>query len=40
MTVYENKVFDPEKPWLQVPDTEENIMRDLVQHTLGPVFEL
>lgn len=40
MTVYENKVFDPEKPWLQVPDTEENIMRDLAQHTLDPVFEL
>ncbi len=40
MTVYENKVFDPEKPWLQIPDTEENIMRDLAQHTLDPIFEL
>lgn len=40
MTVYENKVFDPEKPWLQIPDTEENIMRDLEQYTLDPIFEL
>lgn len=40
MTLYENKVFDKDKPWLQVPDTEENILRDLECHTLNPIFEM
>ena len=40
MTLYENKVFDRDKPWLEVEDTEENILRDLRLHTLDPVFEL
>lgn len=40
MTLYENKVFDKDKPWLQVPDTEENILQDLEQYTLNPVFEM
>lgn len=40
MTLYENKVSDPDKPWLQIPDTEENILRGLAEHTLDPAFEL
>lgn len=40
MTLYENKVFDPDKPWMMIPDTEENILRDLEQYTLDPTFEM
>lgn len=40
MTLYQSKVSDRDKPWLMVEDTEENIMRDLAQHTLDPNFEL
>ena len=40
MTLYENKVFDEDRPWLEIPDTEENILRDLERYTLDPVFEM
>lgn len=40
MTLYENKVSDEEKPWMEVPDTEENILRDLGRYTLDPIFEM
>lgn len=39
ITEYQNKVTDPERPWMLIPDTEENILADLAHHTLDPVFE-
>lgn len=39
MTIYQNKVVNPEKPWSFVEDTKENILRDLAEYTLDPVFE-
>lgn len=39
MTEYRNKVTNPDAPWLDVDDTEENILRDLERYTLDPVFE-
>lgn len=35
-----NKVVSPEWPWTMVPDTVENILQDIENHTLDPVFEL
>lgn len=29
MTEYQNKVANPTAPWSFIPDTEENILRDL-----------
>lgn len=40
MTIYLNKVVSEAEPWKLVPDTEENILRDLEEHTLDPIFEL
>lgn len=39
MTEYLNTVSDAKRPWLAVPDSEENILRDLERYTLDPVFE-
>lgn len=39
MTIYENKVINPEKPWSFMDDTKENILKDLAEYTLDPVFE-
>lgn len=39
MTEYLNKVVSEDEPWKMVPDTAENILRDLERHTLDPVFE-
>lgn len=39
MTIYQNKVINPEKPWSFMENTKENILRDLELHTLDPVFE-
>ena len=39
MTEYLNKVVSDTEPWKMVPDSEENILRDLAEHTLDPVFE-
>ena len=39
MTEYLNTVTDKERPWSFVPDSEENILRDLERYTLDPVFE-
>lgn len=39
MTIYQNKVTNPEKPWSFMEDTKENILKDLEEHTLDPVFE-
>ena len=39
ITEYLNTVFDDSRPWLEVPDTEENITRHLEQYTLDPSFE-
>ena len=39
MTIYQNKVVNPEKPWGFVEDTKENILKDLAEYTLDPVFE-
>jgi len=39
MTIYQNKVVNPEKHWSFMEDTKENILKDLEQHTLDPVFE-
>ncbi len=38
-TYYMNSVLDPECPWRSIPDTEENILRDLERYTLDPIFE-
>jgi hypothetical protein len=39
MTIYQNKVINPEKPWSFMEDTKENILKDLAEYTLDPVFE-
>ena len=39
MTEYLNTVTNPAAPWSSIPDTEENILHDLEQYTLDPVFE-
>ena len=39
MTIYQNTVINPEKPWSFMEDTKENILKDLKLHTLDPVFE-
>lgn len=39
MTIYQNQVINPEKPWSFMDDTKENILKDLVEYTLDPVFE-
>lgn len=39
MTIYQNKVVNPKKPWSFMEDTKENILKDLEQYTLDPVFE-
>jgi len=39
MTIYQNTVINPEKPWSFMEDTKENILKDLAEHTLDPVFE-
>lgn len=39
MTIYENQVINPEKPWSFMDDTKENILKDLAEYTLDPVFE-
>lgn len=39
MTIYENQVINPEKPWSFIDDTKENILKDLAEYTLDPVFE-
>lgn len=40
MTEYLNTVINPDAPWSFIPDTAENILRDLESFTLDPVFEL
>jgi hypothetical protein len=40
MTEYQNKVTNPDAPWSFMADTEENILHDLEQYTLDPIFEL
>ena len=40
MTEYLNKVVSDTEPWKMIPDSEENILRDLETYTLDPVFEL
>lgn len=40
MTEYLNQVASITEPWKMVPDTEENILRDLETYTLDPVFEM
>lgn len=39
MTEYLNTVTNPDATWSFIPDTEENILRDLEHYTLDPVFE-
>lgn len=39
MTIYQNQVVNPEKPWSFMDDTKENILKDLAEYTLDPVFE-
>ena len=39
MTIYQNTVINPEKPWSFMEDTKENILKDLAEYTLDPVFE-
>ena len=39
MTIYQNQVTNPEKPWSFMDDTKENILNDLAEYTLDPVFE-
>lgn len=39
MTIYQNTVINPEKPWSFMEDTKENILKDLEKYTLDPVFE-
>lgn len=39
MTIYENHVINPEKPWSFMDDTKENILKDLAEYTLDPTFE-
>lgn len=40
MTEYLNKVVSDTQPWKIIPDSEENILRDLEAYTLDPVFEM
>ena len=39
MTEYLNQVVNTEKPWSFIDDTKENIINDLENYTLDPVFE-
>ena len=39
MTIYQNQVINPEKPWSFMDDTKENILKDLAEYTLDPTFE-
>ena len=39
MTIYQNKVVNPEKPWSFIDDSKENILKDLTEYTLDPAFE-
>lgn len=39
MTKYLSRVINPEKPWLFMDDTKENIFNDLAMYTLDPVCE-
>lgn len=39
MTIYENQVINPEKPWSFMDDSMENILKDLAEYTLDPIFE-
>ena len=39
MTIYKNQVINPEKPWSFMDDTKENILKDLAEYILDPVFE-
>lgn len=39
MTIYQNQVINPKKPWSFMDDTKENILKDLAEYTLDPVFE-
>lgn len=39
MTIYQNQVINPEKPWNFMDDTKENILKDLAEYTLDPAFE-
>lgn len=38
-TFYLNKVVDSKKGWLLAEDSKENILHDLENYTLDPVFE-
>lgn len=40
MTEYVNSVVDLDHPWAFVADSEENIIHDLENYTLDPIFEL
>jgi hypothetical protein len=40
MTEFLNKVVSDTEPWKMIPDSEENILRDLENYTLDPVFEM
>lgn len=40
MTEFLNTVTNPAAPWSFIPDTEDNILRDLDQYILDPTFEL
>ena len=39
MTIYQNQVINPDKPWSFMDDTKENILNDLAEYTLDPTFE-
>lgn len=39
MTLFLNSVWDPDRPWRPIPDTEENILDHLAKYTLDPIFE-
>ena len=39
MTINKNQVINPEKPWSFMDDTKENILKDLAEYILDPVFE-
>lgn len=39
MTEYLNKVTSTSEPWKMIPDSAENIIKDLAQYTLDPIFE-
>lgn len=40
MMEYLNEVVNPDKPWLFMPDTKENILLDMALYPLDPIFEL